>query len=94
MNVKTKPSITTTLRKSNFYSDEIILKDDYSISLLIPLNAEKTINSDMSQSRFIHFYAGVLMALDQLNLQKIRINLNVVDTEEQGFRISNKFGFS
>lgn len=58
------------------------LKDSYNIKLLIPLNSDNSNSNEIAQSRFVHFYAGLMRALEELDDEGIRFNIEVIDTEE------------
>ena len=62
-------------------------KDMYNVKLLIPLNSDEI--GDPGTSRFTYFYAGVLLALDELNQEGVRLNIEVIDTEESGYNIDS-----
>ncbi len=64
-------------------------KNSYNIKLLIPLNSDKI--SDPGTSRFTYFYAGVLLALDKLDQEGFKVNLEVVDTEGDGYNADDTF---
>lgn len=57
----------------------------YNIKLMIPLNSDEI--SDPGTSRFTFFYAGALLALEELSLEGIHVNLEVIDTEENSYNI-------
>jgi len=56
-------------------------KESYNIKILIPLGANKTTDAEFEKSRFIHFYAGVLSALEKLDDESIKFNITVIDTD-------------
>ncbi|MBK9254479.1 MAG: hypothetical protein IPM42_03215 [Saprospiraceae bacterium] len=85
---KTMP-ITTKEKKSPVITDKIDLKSEYQIKVLIPLNSDGMNVSQAATSRFVHFYAGMLVALDVLNNEGIRLNINVIDTEEGNFNMKD-----
>lgn len=62
------------------------IKPIYNIKLLIPLNSDSY--SDPTTSRFTHFYAGLLKALDELELEGIKLNIDVIDTEDGNYKVS------
>ncbi len=83
-----KPIEIKNDRKAN-KQEGLQLKDEYNISLLIPLNSDGT--AVASKSRFVHFYAGVLQALEKLEEEDIKLNIRVIDTEEGTFKVSEKY---
>ena len=66
------------------------LKDSYNLKLLIPLNSDSYSPSEFAQSRFVHFYAGVMRALERLDDEGIRFNVEVIDTEEGSKPLKDK----
>jgi len=72
-------------------SDEIITEHDskahsvqrtsYGIQFLIPFGASAL--ADPVSSRFVHFYAGVLLAIDLLNEEGISLKVKVTDVGEK-----------
>lgn len=56
-------------------------KEAYNVKLLIPLGANKANEAEFEKSRFIHFYAGVLRALEKLDDEGIKFNVTVIDTD-------------
>jgi ABC-type branched-subunit amino acid transport system substrate-binding protein len=58
----------------------------YEVAFLIPFNAEDnvffTANIDPSVRRFIHYYAGVKMALQDLADQGVKISARIYDTHD------------
>lgn len=77
--VKEKP-------KSPFKSENF--KDVYNVSLLIPLNSNNYNQALLAKSRFVQFYAGALLALEELDAEGIKLNLKVIDTEQTGFNLN------
>jgi hypothetical protein len=57
------------------------LKDKYVIQFLMPFGASTL--SDPASSRFVHFYAGVLMALDVLRDEGVSLQVKVTDIGEK-----------
>lgn len=68
-------------------------KENYKVKLLIPLNSDETY--DPASSRFVHFYAGATIALEELDSEGVKLNMDVLDTQEGSFKtaeqISNIF---
>ena len=61
-----------------------VIKDHYTIDLLIPFNAKKQFNDigELEKSlsnKFSHYYGGVILALEDLEKQGINLTLNVKD---------------
>jgi len=63
-----------------------VFKDNYEILLLIPLNADKALSGNISRSKYLHFYAGMLLGLQHLNANKNMIKLRVVDTYSEIYK--------
>jgi ABC-type branched-subunit amino acid transport system substrate-binding protein len=61
------------------------IKSSYNIGLYIPLNSDGTSVEQASASGFMHFYAGLLTALDELGSEGMEFKLFVTDTEEGKF---------
>lgn len=63
-----------------------VKKDQYDVAFLMPFDAAKnttvTSSADARVRRFVHYYAGVKMALDDLRKEGISINATVYDTKE------------
>jgi len=72
--------------KSPFKSDNF--KEVYNVSLLIPLNSNNYSQASLAKSRFVQFYAGALLALEELDAEGIKMNVKVIDTEEKGFNLN------
>lgn len=64
------------------------MKEEYNVTFLIPLNADRISEGEMSQSRFIHYYAGALIALERLDDEQIKLNVSVIDTEGASYKVS------
>ena len=62
-------------------------KPIYNIKLLIPLNSDDI--SDPGISRFTYFYAGTLLALEELKQEGIRLKVDVIDTDENNFKVED-----
>lgn len=78
---------------SKTISDDFLGADfrpKYNVKLLIPLNSDNI--SDPFASRFVHFYAGALKAFETLNEEGVKLNVQVIDTEEGAFKISEQIG--
>ncbi len=72
--------------------EELIMekKDVYNIKLLFPFEISKNDNRDINKpetklGRMTHYYAGVLMALDQLDKEGISLNIETYDAESGRF---------
>ncbi|MFZ1749294.1 MAG: ABC transporter substrate-binding protein [Saprospiraceae bacterium] len=79
------PPITVRQPKKAVYKEGLEFRDEYNVKLLIPLNSDGT--NDPTKSKFAHFYAGILQALEVLDVEGIKINLTVIDTEEGDFNV-------
>ncbi|MBK9734220.1 MAG: amino acid ABC transporter substrate-binding protein [Saprospiraceae bacterium] len=84
------PPITIKEKKKAIYKEGINLKDSYNVKFLIPLNSDAYNSSELSQSRFVHYYAGVLRALERLDDEQIKINITVIDTEEGSTKVKDR----
>ena len=79
-------------------TEEVVFvkKDEYELTLLVPFQAsrisEYTSGIDPRLRRFVHYYAGVRMALRELNLRGIRLKTNVYDTRETSERTEELLG--
>lgn len=80
--------IKSEARTENFIKPSIQLKSSYNIKLLIPLRSSSA--SPPEESRYVHFYAGALLALKELAQEGIELHLDVVDTEEGAWKISER----
>ncbi|HMU02488.1 MAG TPA: ABC transporter substrate-binding protein [Saprospiraceae bacterium] len=76
------PPIVVKAQPQQSNKGGLSLKDSYNIKLLIPLNSDSYSPSEVAQSRFVHFYAGVMRALEKLDDEGIKFNIEVIDTEE------------
>ncbi len=63
-----------------------IKKEKYEVLLLMPLNAEKLMVGNFARNKYLHYYAGVLLALQDLNTEKNNIKLRVVDTYSESYK--------
>ena len=70
------------------FSGEQEKKAEYNIKLLLPFNSNGT--STPEESRFVHFYAGVLLAIEDLDDKGIKLNIDVIDTEEGAWKITDR----
>ncbi|MEY3421661.1 MAG: hypothetical protein RIR48_1957 [Bacteroidota bacterium] len=61
-------------------SGELVFKDEYHVTLLIPLDSDQGIN--ISDNTFIQFYAGILLGLDALDKEGIKLKTKIIDTRE------------
>lgn len=60
-------------------------KEVYNVKLLLPLNADKI--NDPGASRFTYFYAGALLALEELGEEGVKLNVDIIDTEAQDYNL-------
>jgi ABC-type branched-subunit amino acid transport system substrate-binding protein len=77
-------------QKNVEYRDGLDFKDQYNLTLLIPLNSNGSANP--VDSRFVQFYAGFLRGLESLDDEGIKLNVKVIDTEEGTEKISEHAG--
>ncbi len=63
-------------------------KETYHLKLFIPLNSDHYQVSNLVNNRFVQYYAGILLALEDLETEGANINLEVVDTEMSTFQAS------
>lgn len=81
------PPIVTKQKQNVIYAEGLDLKDEYNVTLLIPLNSDA--QTFPSESRFVHFYAGALRALETLDEEGIKLNVQVIDTEEGNYKVKD-----
>lgn len=81
------PPIITKQKQNVIYAEGLDLKDEYNVKLLIPLNSDA--QTFPSESRFVHFYAGALKALETLDEEDIKLNVQVIDTEEGNYKVKD-----
>jgi len=77
-----KPPIVVKDKSKPTNKGGLLLKDSYNIKMLIPLNSDGYNPNELSQSRFVHFYAGVMIALEILDDEGLKFTVEVIDTEE------------
>ncbi len=71
-----------------------VKKSTYLVDLLIPLDANllfndlEAIENNLSTNKFLHYYAGILMALEDAEKKGIGIQLNTYDATSKGTRFS------
>jgi hypothetical protein len=81
------PPVKVRQKQKVIFAEGLDLKDEYNIKLLIPLNSDaQTFPAD---SRFVHFYAGALRALETLDEEGIKLNVHVIDTEEGSYKVKD-----
>ena len=85
-----KPPITIKGKKKVVYKEGIDIRDSYNVKFLIPLNSDAYNPSELPQSRFVHYYAGVLRALERLDDEQIKLNVTIIDTEEGNEKIKER----
>lgn len=68
-------------------SDLSPMKGIYNVSILIPLDAQKYASSSISSSatamKFTNFYSGVMIALQELEDEGVKLNVNIFDTKDK-----------
>ena len=69
-----------------------VKKDHYTIDMLIPLDSRRSFEDiegleKSISNKFLHYYSGVLMALEDLENQGVNITLNVMDAPIKNDRI-------
>lgn len=64
-------------------------KDRYNVVVFLPLDTDKFIDASVSDSRkgtrFINYYSGMLLALDQLEREGVKLNVKFYDTDSGNF---------
>lgn len=60
----------------------------YNISVLMPLDANKLSqnqgpNPDLDNNKFVNFYAGAMLAFEQLDQEGINLNVNIYDSKSE-----------
>lgn len=68
------------------FNDGLDRRDIYHITMLIPFDSDGS--GKPADSRFVHFYAGALLALENLDAEGYKLDVNVIDTEEGAFNVS------
>jgi ABC-type branched-subunit amino acid transport system substrate-binding protein len=84
------PPIISREKKKVVYTDKMDIKEEYNIKLLIPFNANGISSSEMSSSKFVQFYAGVLKAMEVLDDEAIKLNIQVIDADDKSAKIKDK----
>lgn len=59
-------------------------KSHYNVSMIIPLDAKSYMGEGTGNERMIQYYAGIRMALDQLDKEGANLTLNVIDESKGG----------
>lgn len=82
-----------TDNKDTFDLHGTVKKDMYIVDLLIPFNANKNFEDiesleKSSTNRFLHYYSGILLALEKLEKENGNFILNVYDAPVKNDRIS------
>ncbi len=80
------PAISWKELKPVEFREGYDFKDKYNVKILIPLNSDE--NEIPYESRFVHFYAGVLRGLETLDDEGVRLDIKVIDTEEGNLKVS------
>ncbi|MBK8054410.1 MAG: amino acid ABC transporter substrate-binding protein [Saprospiraceae bacterium] len=77
-----KPIQTGKAKKADNYNknNNQVFKDEYNITLLLPLDSDQS--NLPSDTRFLQFYAGMLMGLELLEKEGIQLKTKVIDTNE------------
>ncbi|MCB9311038.1 MAG: amino acid ABC transporter substrate-binding protein [Lewinellaceae bacterium] len=88
-NTTKTPPIKSKNDKDAVFTEGLDMKSSYHIKLLIPLNSDAGLVQG-NQLRFVHFYAGVLKALEVLDDQRLKFLVDVIDTEEGGYNLRSK----
>lgn len=60
----------------------------YNISVLMPLDANKLSqnagpNKDLDNNKFVNFYAGAMLAFEQLDQEGVNLNVNIYDSKSE-----------
>lgn len=66
-------------------------KDTYSVKLYIPLNSSQYSANSLVDNRFVQFYTGMLLALEDLENEGGSFRINVEDTGENNFDIKKSW---
>jgi hypothetical protein len=83
-----KKPITIKQKPKVVFNDGLERKEIYHVTMLIPFDSDG--GSKPSESRFVHFYAGALLALEALDAEGYKLDVNVIDTEEGSFKVTEK----
>ncbi|MEZ4910203.1 MAG: ABC transporter substrate-binding protein [Saprospiraceae bacterium] len=81
------PPITVKPKKTTKYTEGLNLKSKYHIKLLLPLESNRGLVGG-NQQRFVHFYAGVLKALEVLDDRGYKFTIDVIDTQEGTYKVN------
>ena len=86
------PPITSDEKSEEEAEYETILKYSYRVAAFIPfeinkmdLNVENS--NDLRSLKYLHYYAGMQLAMEQLKEEDVRLTLDVFDSEESKSRI-------
>jgi len=64
------------------------LKPFYKIKMLLPFNSNS--RKSPEESKYVHFYAGALLAIDELDDMGVKLHIDVIDIEEGAWKISDR----
>lgn len=70
-----------------------VFKENYNIQLFIPLNSLQYSSNALSENRFLQFYSGVLLALEDLEKEGASLRIKVEDTGIKNYNIYNTWPF-
>lgn len=85
---QTKKPITVKQKPKVVFNDGLERKEIYHVTLLLPLDSDG--GGKPADSRFVHFYAGALLAMEALDAEGYKLDVNVIDTEEGQFKVTEK----
>lgn len=77
-----------TKSSAQYNQSQNIFKDEYNITLLIPLDSDG--GGLPADTRFIQYYAGTLMGLETLENEGIKLNAKIIDTNEGSQNFSDR----
>lgn len=66
-------------------------KESYNITMFIPFSSEEYdyVNPDNNDPRFVHYYAGVKMALNELEAEGSKLRVKVVDSKRDPKKVTD-----
>jgi ABC-type branched-subunit amino acid transport system substrate-binding protein len=60
--------------------DNKVMKSEYNVALVLPLNANNYVQKEgAADEQFVQYYAGVKMALEEINQSGIKLNVDIID---------------
>lgn len=87
------PPITTKEKDLDSEISESVMKDIYRVAAFVPfeinrMNLEVEKSKDLRSLKYLHYYAGMQLAMEQLESEGVSLILDVYDSEENESRIN------